>query len=99
MKNVTLDGSPRDIVIDGATIRRIAKAGELDKSFPTCGYEVLDCTGLTAIPGLVNGHTHAAMSLMRGVGEDMLFQDWIKPIWEIESGIDRDFVYWGTKVA
>ena len=99
MKNVTLDGSPRDIVIDGATIRRIAKAGELDKSFPTCGYEVLDCTGLTAIPGLVNGHTHAAMSLMRGVGEDMLFQDWIKRIWEIESGIDRDFVYWGTKVA
>ena len=29
----------------------------------------------------------------------MLFQDWIKRIWEIESGIGRDFVYWGTKVA
>ena len=99
MKNVTLDGCPRDIAIDGATIRRIAKAGELDESFPTCGYEVMDCTGLTAIPGFVNSHTHSAMSLMRGVGEDILFEDWIKRIWEIEKGIDKDFVYWGTKAA
>lgn len=44
-------------------------------------------------------HTHAAMSLMRGVGEDMLLQDWLGHIWAIESKLDAPFIYWGTKVA
>ena len=99
MKNVTVDGRPRDIAIDGGRFSHIVPAGEFQKDFPACGYDVLDCTSLTAIPGFVNGHTHAAMSLMRGVGEDMLFQDWITRIWDIEKGIDRDYVYWGTKAA
>ena len=75
MKNVTAGGRQVDIAIDGGKFSRIVGAGEFEKSFPTCSYDVLDCTGLTAIPGFVNSHTHAAMSLMRGVGEDMLFQD------------------------
>ena len=99
LKNVTVDGRLLDIAIDGGKFSHIVDAGEFDKTFPASVYDVLDCTGLTAIPGFVNSHTHAAMALMRGVGEDMLFQDWIKRIWEIESGIGRDFVYWGTKVA
>ena len=99
LKNVTVGDRQCDIVIDGGKFSRIVKAGEIQDSFPTSAYDVLDCTCLTAIPGFVNSHTHAAMALMRGVGEDMLFQDWIKRIWDIESGLDRDYVYWGTKAA
>jgi 5-methylthioadenosine/S-adenosylhomocysteine deaminase len=44
-------------------------------------------------------HTHAGMTLMRGVGEDMIFQDWLRNIWAIEEKFDADFVYWSTKVA
>ena len=99
LKNVTVGDRQCDIVIDGGKFSRILKAGEIQESFPTSDYDMLDCTGLTAIPGFVNSHTHAAMALMRGVGEDMLFQDWIKRIWDIESGLDRDYVYWGTKAA
>ena len=99
LRNVTVGGRQWDIAIDGGKFSRIVKAGELPDSFPVGSYDVLDCTALTAIPGFVNSHTHAAMALMRGVGEDMLFQDWIKRIWEIEAGLDRDFVYWGTKAA
>ena len=33
----------------------------------------MDCSGMVAIPGLINMHTHSPMSLMRGIGEDMLF--------------------------
>ena len=95
LKNVTLDNRPADIAIDGGRFSHIAGAGQL----PAGGREVLDCSGLTAIPGFVNGHTHAAMSLMRGVGEDMLFQDWIKRIWDIEKDLDSELVYWGTKAA
>ena len=99
LKNVSLDNCPADIAIDGGKFSHITKAGEFQKEFPVSGYEIMDCTGLTAIPGFVNSHTHAAMSLMRGVGEDMLFHDWLKRIWDIEAGLDRDFVYWGTKAA
>ena len=61
--------------------------------------EIIDCTGKAAVPGFVNMHTHAAMSLMRGLGEDMVFGDWIDRIWGVESRIDEEYVYWGTKVA
>lgn len=63
------------------------------------GVEVVDCSGKAAVPGFVNMHTHAAMSLMRGVGEDLVFSDWIDRIWDVESKIDEEAVYWGTKVA
>ena len=59
----------------------------------------IDCAGKTAMPGFVNAHTHAAMSLMRGVGEDMVLKDWLDHVWSIEKNLDNDFVYWGTRVA
>ena len=75
LKNVILDNRPADIAIDGGKFSRIVAAGEFEQNFPADGYECLDCTGLTAIPGFINSHTHAAMTLMRGVGEDLLFYD------------------------
>ena len=59
----------------------------------------MDCTGKTAFPGFINMHTHAGMSMMRGLGEDVCFQDWISSIWKIESKIDAEYNYWATKVA
>ncbi|MCM1178165.1 MAG: amidohydrolase, partial [Bacteroides sp.] len=74
---------------------RIAPAG-----YPAAsGVEVVDCTGKVAVPGFVNMHTHAAMSLMKGVGEDIFFSEWIDRIWDVESRIDSEYVYWATKVA
>lgn len=64
---------------------------------PDC--ELVDCTGKAALPGFVNMHTHAAMSLMRGIGEDMAFHEWLDRIWKVESGIDDEYVYHATKVA
>ena len=61
--------------------------------------EFVDCTGKTAVPGFVNMHTHAGMSMMRGIGEDISFHEWLKKIWDVESKIDDDFVYHATKVA
>ena len=97
LKNITLDGAQVDILIEGGLIARVSprQAGEA----PEPGAEVVDCSGKTAMPGFINMHTHAAMSLMRGVGEDMILQDWLDHIWAIESHLDEDFVYWGTKVA
>ncbi len=53
------------------------------------------------IPGLINLHTHAAMSLMRGLADDLPLMDWLeKHIWPAESAnVSYPFVYDGTRLA
>ena len=97
LKNIIVGGVSSDILIDGNKIESVVKTGtvvcdELEA-------EVVDCTGKAALPGFVNMHTHAAMTLMRGMGEDIAFHEWLKLIWEVESKIDAEYVYHATKVA
>lgn len=62
--------------------------------------EVIDGTSLAAFPGLVNGHTHAAMSLFRGFGDDLPLETWLNDkIWPNEKHLDEDIVYWGSRLA
>jgi len=94
IKGVEFDGCVKDILIDGNLIERVGD--EVDTPAAT----VIDGSGKVAVPGLVNMHTHAAMTLMRGAGEDILFEEWIyNKIWPIEKRIDEELVYWGTKLA
>ena len=59
-----------------------------------------DFTGKLIMPGLVNSHTHAAMSLMRGIAEDMNLQDWLfKKIFPIEERLTDKDVYYGTMLS
>jgi len=53
------------------------------------------------MPGLINTHTHAAMSLFRGIADDMRLQDWLeKFIFPAEArNVTADFVRWGTRLA
>ena len=101
LKNINCDGVLSDIYIEGSIIKKIMPVGgnRSGECHIASGVEVMDCEGKTAMPGFVNMHTHAGMALMRGIGEDILFADWIKKIWDVESGIDDEFVYWSTKVA
>lgn len=62
--------------------------------------ERLDGTGRVLVPGLVNGHTHAAMTLFRGFAGDLTLMDWLEHhIWPAEARLDADDVYWGTRLA
>ena len=60
--------------------------------------ERVDGKGHTALlPGFVNSHTHAAMVLLRGLGEDMAVLDWLhQKIWPVENNLTGEHVYWGT---
>ncbi|MEN6444167.1 MAG: amidohydrolase family protein [Methanoregula sp.] len=61
---------------------------------------IVDGDRAIALPGLVNTHTHAAMSLLRGYADDMILQDWLaQKIWPLEAHLTGDDVYWGTKLA
>jgi 5-methylthioadenosine/S-adenosylhomocysteine deaminase len=80
------------VYIEGDRISELGKKRDADK--------VIDGKGCVAIPGLVNAHTHAAMTLMRGYGDDMALQDWLSDrIWPVEAKLTRDDVYWGTRLG
>jgi len=67
---------------------------------PEPGDEVLDGSGHLLLPGLVNGHTHAAMTLFRGYGSDLRLMDWLeRRIWPAEAKLTDEDVYWGTRLA
>jgi len=62
--------------------------------------EVVAAEGMAVVPGLVNGHTHAAMTLFRGYGDDLPLMEWLENrIWPAEARLTADDVYWGTRLA
>jgi 5-methylthioadenosine/S-adenosylhomocysteine deaminase len=62
--------------------------------------EVVDGRGLLLCPPMVNGHTHAAMTLFRGFGDDMALMEWLRTkIWPAEARLEPEDVYWGTRLA
>ena len=62
--------------------------------------EVIDGRNKAAIPGMVNTHTHAAMTLLRGYADDLRLQDWLSnKIWPVEANLREEDIFWGTKLA
>lgn len=91
------DGSVKqvDIAVDG---QRIAAVGEVPADF--AADTVVDGTNHLAIPGLVNAHTHASMTLLRSYADDMNLMDWLQnKIWPIEAKMRKDDIYWGAMLA
>jgi 5-methylthioadenosine/S-adenosylhomocysteine deaminase len=67
---------------------------------PAPGDEVIDAQGMALVPGLVNGHTHAAMTLFRNYADDLPLMEWLQDhIWPVERRLDAEDVYWGTRLA
>ena len=59
-----------------------------------------DAQGGLILPGLINGHTHAAMSLFRGLADDLPLMEWLHNyIFPVEGKMDADFVRVGTLLA
>lgn len=61
---------------------------------------VVDGTHLLFLPGLVNTHGHAAMSLLRGYGDDLALQVWLQEkMWPMEEKFTSEDVYWGSSLS
>jgi 5-methylthioadenosine/S-adenosylhomocysteine deaminase len=92
---VDLDGRPIGLrAVDGT----ISALGTDVVAQP--GDDVLDAGGDVLLPALVNGHTHAAMTLFRGYGGDLPLMEWLEQkIWPAEARLTDDDVYWGTRLA
>ncbi|MNO28398.1 5-methylthioadenosine/S-adenosylhomocysteine deaminase [compost metagenome] len=64
------------------------------------GAETFDGKGLLFLPGLINTHGHAAMSLLRGYGDDLALQVWLQEkMWPMEAKFTGDDVYWGSALS
>jgi 5-methylthioadenosine/S-adenosylhomocysteine deaminase len=62
--------------------------------------KIIDGKNKIAFPGMVNTHTHAAMTLLRSYADDMVLMDWLeKKIWPAEANLTADDIYYGTKLA
>ena len=67
---------------------------------PAPGDETIEAGGAHLVPPLVNGHTHAAMTLFRGSGGDLPLMPWLEErIWPVEAKLDDEDVYWGARLA
>mgnify|MGYP000845055150 CR=1 FL=1 len=64
------------------------------------GAQVIDGKRTVAMPGLVNTHTHAAMTLLRSYADDMELMSWLNDkIWPAEAKFVNSSIYWGTSLA
>lgn len=85
-------------VVDGR-IAAIGRADEVAPSYPDA--ERIDAAGTIVLPGLINAHTHAPMTLFRGLADDLELMDWLENhIFPAEAEhVDEDFVRVGTRLA
>lgn len=61
---------------------------------------VIEAGDMVALPGLVNAHTHAAMTLLRSYADDLPLKQWLEEkIWPREDRLEREDIYWGSKLA
>lgn len=94
IKGVTLNEHKKDIFIRGNIIQRI------DDSIAPSADIHISGDGKAAIPSFINGHTHAAMTLLRGYADDMHLQDWLeKKIWVAEAHMTEEDIYCGARLA
>src|ERR1700739_1669451 len=63
--------------------------------------KTIDARGKIVIPGLINGHTHIPMVLMRGLKDDVTLDDWLrKSIFPAEArNVTEEYVRWGSRLA
>ena len=103
---VTMD-SQRHVIENGFIAVRgdeiIAIGQNPAEAFPNgfTAKETIDATGKLLIPGLINGHTHIPMVLMRGLVDDVTLDDWLRKfIFPAEArNVTEDFVRWGSRLA
>ena len=88
---------PKDILIDGNLISKISDPGSsADFAGETEPVKVIDAAGKLVMPGLINAHTHAYMSLFRNYADDRDFWDWLNAVQTVEEDMTEEDCYWGT---
>lgn len=100
IKNATVvlpDGQTKNanIAVEGSKILAI---GEAPADF--IAEQTIDAKDMLAIPGFINAHTHASMTLLRSYADDMELMTWLNDhIWPVEAKMISNDIYWGAALA
>ncbi len=87
------DGKEYNIGISGNKIAAITQES-------LTGRQIINGKDKIAVPGMVNAHTHTAMTLFRSYADDMVLMDWLQDkIWPAENNLTGEDVYWGSMLA
>jgi 5-methylthioadenosine/S-adenosylhomocysteine deaminase len=89
------------VVIKADRIESLLPAADIGQQEEYNGAEITDLADHVLMPGLVNSHTHASMSLFRGIADDLPLMDWLNHhIWPAESQwVDAEFIADGFQLT
>jgi 5-methylthioadenosine/S-adenosylhomocysteine deaminase len=95
-RRVLEDGT---VAVKGDAILAVGSRAEIEGKYD--GAQRIDARGKLVLPGLINGHTHVPMTLLRGLKDDVTLDVWLtKYIFPAEAkNVNEDFVRWGTRLA
>src|SRR3984957_15346900 len=87
------------VAVRGDLIVAVGTSTDLTSQYEAT--KIVDAHGAIVMPGVINGHAHAAMSLFRGIADDLSLDDWLKKyIFPAEArNVTEDFVVWGTRLG
>jgi 5-methylthioadenosine/S-adenosylhomocysteine deaminase len=96
---LTMDPERGDLK-NGTVVIEDGKITEIGKKTDESAETVIDAKNSVVMPGLVNTHTHAAMTLFRGYADDLQLADWLEGhIWPAEAKLTAEDVYKGSLLA
>lgn len=94
IKNAELNGDLKDVLIEGNRFKTIAPSIESNTAL------TLDASGYALLPGFINMHTHASMTLLRSYADDLELHDWMNNyIWPVEAKLTEEDIYHGARLA
>ncbi len=99
---LTLDAGDTEIINGAVAIAKdtITAVGPGDEFGEWSVSRVIDANGGIIMPGLINSHTHAAMTCFRGLADDLPLMTWLNDhIFPAEAKLDEHKVFWGTLLA
>lgn len=96
---LTMDPGAGDLK-NGTVVIEDGKITEIGEKTKERAETVIDAKGSVVMPGLVNTHTHAAMTLFRGYADDLQLAEWLENhIWPAEAQLTAKDVYKGSLLA
>ncbi len=95
IKKALINNKQQDLLIIENKIQLISKDIPIKEE-----YIVINGENKAVIPGMANTHTHAAMTLFRGYGDDLPLMEWLENyIWPVEAHMTDEDIYWGVRLA
>ncbi|MHB8124201.1 MAG: amidohydrolase [Desulfitobacteriaceae bacterium] len=87
-----------EIAIEGEYILSVGEKGSAPAGF--IPDQILDYPNDVILPGLINTHTHAAMTFLRSYADDLPLMPWLETkVWPFEDKMSDQDIYWGTALA